>query len=70
VSWHTLQPGPNPRVVLGRLDGRLEQTVEAQAASYTDAESGQIVYAYHAKLGQLQADAPYLYAAMHEGAAP
>jgi len=70
VSWHTLQPVRNPRVVLGRLDGRLEQTVEAQAASYTDAESGQIVYAYHAKLGQLQADSPYLYAAMHEGAAP
>jgi hypothetical protein len=67
VSWHTLQPVRNPRVVLGRLDGRLEQTVEAQAASYTDAKSGQVVYAYYAKLGQLQADSP---GAMHEGAAP
>jgi 3',5'-cyclic AMP phosphodiesterase CpdA len=70
VSWHSLQPVRNPRVVLGRLDGRLDQTVEAQAASYTDAKSGQVVYAYHATLSQLQADALYLYAAMHEGAAP
>jgi len=70
VSWHTLKPVRKPRVVLGRLDGRLEQTVEAQATNYTDAKSGQIVYAYHAKLGQLQADSPYLYGAMHEGAAP
>ena len=31
VSWHTLQPVRNPRVVLGQLDGRLEQTVEAKA---------------------------------------
>jgi len=70
VSWHTLQPVQNPRVVLGRLDGRLEQTVEAKAASYTDAKSGQIVYAYHAKLDGLQADFVYLYGAMHDGAEP
>ena len=50
VSWHTLQPVQNPRVLLGRLDGKLEQTVEAKATSYTDAKSGQVVYAYHAKL--------------------
>jgi hypothetical protein len=70
VSWHTLQPVRNPRVVLGQLDGKLEQTVEAKPTSYTDAKSGQIVYAYHAKLGQLRADCVYLYAAMHDGAAP
>ena len=56
VSWHTLQPVRNPRVVLGRLDGKLEQTVDAKPTSYTDGKSGQVVYAYHAKLGQLQAD--------------
>ena len=70
VSWHTLQPVRDPRVVLGRLDGKLEQTIEAQATSYTDAKSGEIVYAYHAKFGHLQADSHYLYSAMHEGAAP
>ena len=70
ASWHTLQPVRNPRVVLGRLDGRLEQTVEAKATSYTDAKSGQIVYAHHARLGGLQADSAYLYGAMHDGAEP
>ena len=70
VSWHTLKPVQNPRVVLGHLDGKLEQTVEAKAASYTDAKSGQIVYAYHAKLVGLQADFTYLYGAMHDGAEP
>ena len=70
VSWHTLRPVRSPRVVLGQLDGRLEQTVDAEATGYTDAKSGQTVYAYHAKLTGLRADRPYLYAAMHDGAAP
>src|SRR5580692_5606285 len=63
VSWHTLQPVKNPRVVLGHLDGKLENTVEAKATSYTDAKFGQVVYAYHAKLGGLRADSAYLYGA-------
>ena len=70
VSWHTLQPIHNPRVVLGRLDGKLEKTVDAKPISYTDGKSGQVVYAHHAKLGQLQADSTYMYGAMHDGAAP
>jgi hypothetical protein len=70
VSWHTLQPVRRARVLLGLLDGKLEQTVEANETSYTDAKSGQVVYAYHAKLGRLQADAAYLYSALHEGAQP
>src|SRR5258708_14874445 len=70
VSWHALQPVRNPRAVLGHLDGKLEQTVEAKATSYTDAKSGQVVYAYHAKLDRLRADFNYLYGAMHDGAEP
>ncbi|MBV8696316.1 MAG: metallophosphoesterase family protein, partial [Bradyrhizobium sp.] len=70
VSWHTLQPVKNPRVVLGQLDGKFEQTVEATPASYTDAKHGRVVYAYHAKLGGLQADHAYLYGAMHDGTEP
>jgi hypothetical protein len=70
VSWHTLQPVYNPRVVLGRPDGKLEQTVEAKPTSYTDAKSKQVVYAYHAKLIRLQDDSAYLYGAMHDGAEP
>src|SRR6202043_367415 len=59
VSWHTLQPVRNPRVVLGHLDGKLEQTVEAKPTSYTDAKSSQVVYAYHARLERLRPDSPY-----------
>ena len=70
VSWHTLQPVANPRVVLGRPDGRLEQVADAKPASYTDGKSHQVVYAYHAKLSKLQADSSYMYGAMHDGAVP
>jgi 3',5'-cyclic AMP phosphodiesterase CpdA len=56
--------------MLGSLDGKLERVVEARETSYTDAKSGQAVYAYHAKIGQLRADSAYLYGASHEGAAP
>ena len=70
VSWHTLQPVRNPARPAraarrqARADGR------GQAASYTDAKSGQIVYAYHAKIERLQPDTAYLYAALHDGAEP
>lgn len=70
VSWHTMQPVRNARVVLGRLDGKFEQAVDARPTSYTDAKSGQVVHAHHAKFAQLQADSTYLYGAMHDGAAP
>jgi hypothetical protein len=70
VSWHTLQPVAEPRVVLGRLDGRLEKTVVATPSSYTDAKSGQTVFAYHATINNLRADNDYLYAALHSGASP
>ena len=70
ASWHTLQPVRNPRVLVGRLDGKLEQTVEAKPSTYTDAKSKQAVYAYHAKLSQLQPDTAYLYGALHDGADP
>jgi 3',5'-cyclic AMP phosphodiesterase CpdA len=70
VSWHTLQPVRHPRVLLGHLDGKLAQTVEARTRAYTDAKSGQSVYAHHARLSPLHADTVYLYAALHDGAAP
>ena len=70
VSWHTLQPVRRPRVVLGKMDGRLEQTVDAEMVHYTDAKGGQVVYAYHAKIARLWADSAYLYAAVHDGVEP
>jgi len=70
VSWHTLQPVRDARVVLGRPDGKFERTVPAVTASYTDAKAGRVVYAHHARLLRLAAESSYLYAAVHEGAAP
>jgi Calcineurin-like phosphoesterase/Purple acid Phosphatase, N-terminal domain len=70
VSWHTLQSIHNPRVMLGNLDGRLERVIEAKETSYTDAKSGQVVYAYHAKITELRDDSSYLYGAFHDGAEP
>ncbi len=61
MSWHTLQSVRSPRVMLGRFDGALERLVEAKETSYTDAKSGKVVYAYHAKIDRLQANSPYLY---------
>ena len=70
VSWHTLEAVQRPRVLLGHLDGRLEQTVQAQEVSYTDGKSGKVVYAYHARITRLRPDTSYLYGALHDGAEP
>lgn len=70
VSWHTLQPVRRPRVLLGRTDGKLEQTIEAATVSYVDGKSRQTVYAHHAAIGGLKPDTDYMYAALHEGAQP
>ncbi|CAN5329786.1 metallophosphoesterase [soil metagenome] len=67
VSWHTLQPVKNARVVLGRPDGRLERTVPARTVSYVDAKSKKTVYAHHALIEGLTPSHSYLYGAMHEG---
>ena len=70
VSWHSLQPVLRPRVLLGRLDGRLEQVATANSVSYADAKSGQVVHAHHARITGLRPDTEYLYGALHDGAAP
>jgi hypothetical protein len=70
VSWHSLAPVKNPRVLLGTLEGKLEQAAVAEPSSYTDAKSGRAVYVHHAKFRGLRPDTTYLYAAMHDGAAP
>ncbi len=70
VSWHTLQPVRNARVLLGRGDGRYERSIPAKAVSYTDAKSGRVVYAFHTSLHGLLPDSEYIYAALHDGAEP
>jgi len=70
VSWHSLEPITGPRLLVGRMDGKLERTVTAQTVTYTDAKSSQVVYAHHARVDKLRPDTTFMYAALHEGAAP
>ena len=70
VSWHTLEPVREPRALVGDLNGQLVRTAPAQTRTYTDGKSKQVVYAHHAKVGGLSPDHAYLYAALHEDAAP
>jgi len=67
VSWHTRQPVERARVLLGGPTGHYERTVPAEQTSYTDAKSGQVVYAYHAHVNGLAPSRTYLYAALHDG---
>lgn len=62
VSWHSLQPVGWPRVLLGTRDGDFQRTIDAETVSYTDAKSGQIVYAHHARISRLRPAREYLYA--------
>jgi hypothetical protein len=70
VSWHTLQPVRDARVVLGDGHGTFAKAVAAETRSYVDAKSGRTVYAHHAVLTGLAGQTGYLYAAVHDGAAP
>ena len=70
VSWLTLQPVRRPRVLLGRIDGKLEQVIAAETVSYADGRSGKSVWVHHAGLNGLSADTAYLHAALHDGAEP
>ncbi|MEX0427608.1 purple acid phosphatase family protein [Nocardioides sp. DS6] len=70
VTWHALETVKNPRVLIAKDGGAYEQTVRAVAASYTDAKSGTLVHAYHARATRLRPDTAYVYLAVHDGAAP
>jgi len=70
VSWHTLQPVERPRVLLGRAGSDYTRGAAARTVSYTDAKSGQTVYAHHASLSGLRASTKYEYATVHDGAEP
>ena len=70
VSWHTLQPVKQARAMLGETDGSYGRSQDAVATSYVDAKSGQKIYAYHAKLTELDPSHDYVYAAIHDGAQP
>ncbi|BBX74031.1 metallophosphoesterase family protein [Mycobacterium shinjukuense] len=70
VSWHTTDAVRNPRVVLGTPTSGFGRTVAAETRTYRDAQSNIEVRVNHARLTNLTADTDYVYAAMHDGAAP
>lgn len=69
VSWHTLQPVSQARVLLGTERG-YRRSVAASTRTYIDAKSGQQVYAHHAHLSGLSAGSDYVFLAAHHGAQP
>ena len=70
VSWHALSPVTGARVMVGAEDGRYERSVAATTRTYTDAKSGHVVVAQHARLTGLRPGHRYIYAAVHRGAEP
>ncbi len=70
VSWHSLTPVSNPRVLLGSADGKLERMTPAAPSEYTDSKSNRKVIVHHARLHGLSPDTAYLYAVLHDGAQP
>ncbi len=70
VSWHSTASVSRPRVLLGSPDGGFGHVEAADTATYRDAMSGVEVQAHHARLAGLRPDTSYVYAAVHDGAAP
>ncbi len=70
VSWHTVDPVADPRVMFGPPDDGPGQTVQADTVTYRDAASRTEVRVHHAKLTGLAPDTDYVYAAVHDGAGP
>lgn len=70
VSWHTTTAVANPRVLLGTPATGFGSTVPARTRTYRDAKSQTEVRVNHARITGLLPDTDYVYAAVHDGAAP
>jgi 3',5'-cyclic AMP phosphodiesterase CpdA len=70
VSWATPVPVTNSRLRAGLAGGGLGLGVPAEERVYTEALTGQTVYAYHARLGNLAPDTAFAYEVVHDGAEP
>lgn len=70
VSWFTTDAVGNPRVLVGTPAGGFGRSVAAHTRTYRDGKSGVEVRAHHAQLTGLTPDTDYIYAAVHDGAAP
>jgi hypothetical protein len=70
VSWHSTASVSRPRVLLGNASDGFGHTEAAETSTYRDAKSGTVVQVHHARLTSLRPDTDYVYAAVHDGAAP
>jgi 3',5'-cyclic AMP phosphodiesterase CpdA len=70
ASWHTTEAVSNPRVLLGTPAAGFGSTAAADTKVYRDAKSRSEVRVNHARLTGLAPDTDYVYAAVHDGAAP
>jgi 3',5'-cyclic AMP phosphodiesterase CpdA len=70
ASWHTVDAVGNPRVLLGTPQSGWGTVFKADVRTYRDAKSGSEIRVNHARLTGLSPDTEYIYAAVHDGAAP
>ena len=70
VSWAAPASVARPRLRAGRAGTGLGLEVPAEERVYTEALTGETVYTYHARLGNLAPDTAFVYEALHDGAEP
>lgn len=70
VSWAAPAAAARPRLRAGRPGGGLGLEVPAEERVYTEAMTGETVYTYHARLGNLAPDTAFAYQVLHDGAQP
>jgi hypothetical protein len=70
VSWAAGAPVARPRLRFSPASGGPVNEIEACERGYTEALSGETVYAYHARVGSLEPDTGYCYEILHDGAPP
>ena len=70
VSWAAPVPAARPRLRLGPAGQEPDLEVPASGRAYTEALTGETVYAYHARVTGLEPGTAYCYQVVHDGAEP
>jgi hypothetical protein len=70
VSWAAPAAVARPRLRFGPFASRRSYEVAASERGYTDALTGETVYAYHARIDSLEPDTSYGYEVVHDHAPP
>jgi hypothetical protein len=70
VSWAAPAPVARPRLRAGQAGGGLGLEVQAEERVYSEALTGETVYTYHARLGNLAPDTAFVYEVRQDGADP